>query len=159
MRLEVGRIGKAHGLRGEVVVTLLTDRTERLAVGVELFCDDRTLTVETSRPHQNRYLVKFAEISGRDEAQAAGGMLLFADPLDDSDVLWVHDLVGKPVVDTTGDELGVVVSVEANPASDLLVLGDGGLVPLTFFVEVSDDGTIVVDPPEGLLEPHGADSD
>lgn len=142
-----------------MAVTLLTDRTERLAVGVELFCDDRTLTVETSRPHQNRYLVKFAEISGRDEAQAAGGMLLFADPLDDHDVLWVHDLVGQPVVDTTGVELGVVVSVEANPASDLLVLGDGGLVPLTFFVEVNDDGTIVVDPPEGLLEPHGAESD
>lgn len=159
MRLEVGRIDKAHGLHGEVIVTLSTDRTERLAPGAELFHDDRVLTVVSSRPHQHRFLVKFAEIVGREAAEAARGTALFADPLDDPDVLWVHDLLGKSVADTTGHALGVVDSVEENPASDLLVLDDGGLIPLTFFVEINDDGTIVVDPPDGLFDPLDATGD
>ena len=158
MKLEIGQIDKAHGLHGEVIVTLLTDRTERLDVGSELLIDDGLLTVAASRPHQHRFLVKFDEIATREDAQAARGTTLYGHPLEDPDVLWVHDLVGKPVIDTAGVALGMVIGVEENPASDLLVLADGGLVPLAFFVTTTDEGTIVVDPPEGLFDPINADS-
>lgn len=151
MRLEVGRIDKAHGVTGDVVVSLVTDRTERLDPGSELLHDGGVFTVESSRPHQHRFIVKFRELTGRDQAELARGTLLYGEPLDDPDVLWVHELVGRPVIDRAGAALGTVEAVEENPASDLLVLDTGDLVPLTFFVEQRDDGTIVVDPPEGLF--------
>ena len=152
MRLEVGRIDKPHGVRGEVLVSLVTDRLERLAPGATLQHDEGELTVETSRPHQQRHLVKFLEITNRDQADASRGTTLYAEPLDDPDVLWVHELIDRPVVDPDDRPLGTVVEVEENPASDLLVLDGGGLVPLTFLVERRSDGTLVVDPPAGLLD-------
>lgn len=154
MRLEVGKIDKAHGVQGDVVVTLLSDRTERLDPGSTLHrADGSELTVEASRPHQHRFIVGFAEINGREQADAARGTVLFGDPIQDPDTIWVHDLIDSPVVDTNGNELGAVESVLENPASDLLVLDDERLVPLTFFVEQRADGTIVVDPPAGLFDP------
>ena len=88
-----------------------------------------------------------------DHAGAEGlrGAVLSAEPLDDPDALWVHQLVGSEVVDTDGGAHGAVVAVEANPASDLLVLESGALVPLRFVVE-SGPGRVVVDPPAGLLD-------
>ena len=67
-RLDVGSIGKAHGLRGDVQVRLTTDRTERLDPGSELHTDDRTLVVGSSRPHQNGWLVRFEGVVGQPEA-------------------------------------------------------------------------------------------
>lgn len=153
MRLEVGRIDKAHGLTGDVVVTLISDRVERLDAGATLEHDAGLYTVEHARAHQHRFIVKFRELATREQAQNARGTMLYGEPIDDPDVLWVHDLISSRVVDTQGNGLGSVVAVEENPASDLLVLDNDGLVPLTFFVERLDDGTIVVDPPEGLLAP------
>lgn len=157
MRLEVGKIDKAHGVHGDVVVTLLSDRTERLDGGAVLFRDDGfQLTVKKSRPHQHRFIVEFAEIRGREAADAARGTMLFGDPIEDPDTLWVHELIGAPVVDVEGNSLGTTVSVLENPASDLLVLEDDSLIPLTFFVERLEDGTLIVDPPEGLFDPVDA---
>jgi 16S rRNA processing protein RimM len=65
--------------------------------------------------------------------------------------LWVHELLGARVVEVDGTERGTVASVEANPASDLLVLDTGALVPLRFVVEHTKD-RVVVDTPEGLFE-------
>jgi len=146
-------------VRGDVIVTLLTDRAERLDVGTTLLHDGGEFKVVEARPHQHRFLVKFAELNGREQADGARGTMLFAEPIDDPDVLWVHDLIGSTVVDTEGTHLGEVETVEENPASDLLVLDDGGLVPLTFFVERRDDGVIVVDPPVGLFDPIDAKAD
>ncbi len=70
----------------------------------------------------------------------------------DPDALWIHDLIGAVVLDTEGTELGTVVSVEANPASDLLVLADGGLIPLRFVVTSVPGASITVDMPDGLLD-------
>lgn len=157
MKLEVGRIDKAHGVRGDVVVSLVTDRVERVAPGSVLYRDDgQTLTVTSSRPHQTRFIVKFVGFDDREDADQARGTTLFAEPLDDPDVLWVHELVGRRVVDLADSELGTVESVEQNPASDLLVLEGGALVPLTFFIEIADDGAVVVDPPDGLFDPIDA---
>jgi 16S rRNA processing protein RimM len=150
--LEIGRIVRAHGLRGEVIVDLLTNRDERLAPGTVLHAPPGDLEVEAARPHQGRWIVQFAGVNGRSAAEALRGVRLSAPPLDEPDTIWVHELVGRVARDPTGRFLGWVVAVEANPASDLAVLDDGGLVPLRFVVETGAGG-IVVDPPAGLLEP------
>ncbi len=94
----------------------------------------------------------FAGVADRSAAEALHGLVLSAEPLDDPGALWVHDLVGSEVVAAAdGAHLGTVASVEANPASDLLVLDGGGLVPLTFLVR-AEAGRLVVDPPAGLLD-------
>ena len=149
--LEVGRVVKAHGLRGEVVVKLLTDRVERLAPGTVLSSSAGDLEVVASRPHQTGFLVAFVGVADREGADRLRGTVLLAPPLDDPEVLWVHELIGAEVVGVDGTGHGQVVAVEANPASDLLVLAGGGLVPLRFVVDRSS-GRLVVDLPAGLLE-------
>ncbi len=149
--LEVGRVAKAHGLRGEVIVALSTDRTERLDPGTVLSTDDGELTVVTSQPHQRRWIVQFAGVESRADAEALHGLVLRAEPLDDPDALFVHELIGSEVVDEAGTVLGTVESVEQNPASNLLVLDSGGLIPLRFLVERRGD-CLVVEVPQGLLD-------
>ena len=151
-RLEVGRVGRPHGLHGEVAVTFTTDREERHTPGAVLYVDDRALVVETARPHQGRWLIRFTGVTDRDAAIALRGARLHAPPLeDDGDELWVHQLIGAELVDVAGHAHGRVVAVEANPAHDLLVLDDGRLVPVVFVVEHTASH-VVVDPPAGLLE-------
>jgi len=149
--LEVGRIGKAHGLAGEVRVNLWSE-SSRLEPGSVLTTDRGPLTVVSSRPHQGRHLVCFEGIDGREGADALRGLLLRARPIERPGTLWVHELVGATVVSSDGRELGVVAAVEANPASDLLVLADGGLVPLRFVVSHRPGERVVVDIPDGLLD-------
>ncbi|MDQ1402055.1 MAG: rRNA processing protein RimM [Actinomycetota bacterium] len=150
--LEVGRVGKPHGLKGEVMVHLVTDRTERVAPGTVLATDrGEPLTVVRSSPHQKNWIVAFEGVTSREGAEALRGTLLQAEPLDDPDALWVHELVGSEVVDLTGRSHGLVTAVEANPASDLLVLEGGGLVPLRF-VTAHEPGRVTIDPPAGLLD-------
>ena len=152
MLLEVGRVVKPHGIRGEVIVDLLSNRTERMVAGaVFATAAGGTLEVEAARPHQGRWIVTFAGVPDRTAAEGLRGTILKAEPLDDPDALWVHELVGAEVVDTTGRSYGEVSAVEDNPAADLLVLGDGRLVPMTFVVSTAP-GRVVVDPPAGLLE-------
>lgn len=149
--LEVGRVAKAHGLRGEVIVALSTDRTERLDPGTVLFSDDGELTVVTAQPHQRRWIVQFAGVESREAAEALHGLVLRAEPLDDPDALFVHELIGSEVVDEAGTVLGTVESVEQNPASNLLVLDGGALVPVRFITAREED-RLVVDVPQGLLD-------
>jgi 16S rRNA processing protein RimM len=150
--LEIGVVVRPHGLKGEVVVDLVSNRPElRLAPGSVLESDRGPLEVAASRPHQGRWIVVFAGVADRDEAEALRGTVLSAEPVDEEGALWVHELVGAEVVDTTGRRHGVVEAVEANPASDLLVLPGGRLVPLVFVVQ-RRPGVIVVDPPAGLLD-------
>lgn len=149
--LEVGRIAKAHGLRGEVDVLLTTDRLERLSPGSQLYTARGLLEVVTSRPHKGGHLVSFAGVADRDAAEALRGVVLKAAPLDDPDELWVHELVGREVVEVDGTSRGRVVALEVNPASDLLVLDGGSLVPLTFVVDAGAE-RLVIDPPEGLFD-------
>jgi 16S rRNA processing protein RimM len=152
--LAVGRVTKAHGLRGEVVVQLWTDLTERLDPGSVLTTPRGTLTVQHARRFQDRWIVQFEGIVDRSQAERMRGIELEAPAVDIPGKLWVHELVGATVFDIDGTELGSVTAVEANPASDLLVLEGGGLVPLRFVTE-SDlaAGTLVVEIPEGLLDP------
>ena len=151
--LLVGRVTKAHGLRGEVVVLLLSTEPEvRLAPGSVLTTADGALTVESARPHQDRWIVRFEGVGSREAADALRGTELLGDPIDDPDALWVHDLVGSEVVELDGTARGSVVAVLANPADDLLELDGGALVPLGFMVERDAEGRIVVDVPDGLFD-------
>jgi 16S rRNA processing protein RimM len=149
--LEVGRIGRPHGLRGEVVVDLTTDRTERLDPGTVLSTDEGDLVVTAARPHQDRWLVTFRDHVGREAAERLRGRVLRAEALDDPDEMWVHELVGAAVVTTTGEPVGRCTSVVANPASDLLELDSGALVPLVF-VTAYEPGRVTVELPDGLLD-------
>jgi 16S rRNA processing protein RimM len=151
---EVGRIGRAHGVRGDLYVDLVTDRAERLAVGARLFAGQRWLVVANSKRQPQRWIVHFQGFDDRTAAEQLTGSLLFADPLpvvDDDDALWVHDLIGSRVVEIDGTERGHCTSVLANPAHDILELDSGWLVPVTFVVE-HRDGVTVIDPPDGLFD-------
>ena len=78
--LEVGRIGRAHGLRGDVVVDLTTDRTmERTAPGAELWIADRKVVVAVARPHQQKWLVRFEGVEDRTAAESLRGRTLSAE--------------------------------------------------------------------------------
>ncbi len=152
MLLEVGRITKTHGVRGDVLVQLTSERTERLDPGTVLHTDRGDLTVERSSPHKDRWIVHFAGIGVREEADAWRGVVLRAEPLDDEDdELWVHELIGSVVSLPDGTAVGTVEEVQANPAADLLVLDSGALVPVVFITDRTD-GAVTIDPPEGLLD-------
>lgn len=135
-----------------MLVALSSDRTSRLEPGSVLSTDRGDLTVRRSSRHQDRWIVTFEEIVGRDEAETWRGTVLRAEPLDDEDgALWVHELIGAVVVLPDGTEVGAVEEVQANPAADLLVLDSGALVPVVFVTD-QQPGRITIDPPEGLLE-------
>ena len=154
MPLLVGRVLRAHGLGGEVVVDLLSSEADlRLAPGAELLRVDGGggLRVLAARPHHDRWIVRFFGVADRDAADALRGVELHGEPLEVDDALWVHELVGAAVVDTTGAACGTVTSVLANPADDIIELDTGALVPVTFVVGWDDERRVVIDPPEGLL--------
>lgn len=153
--LEVGRVDRPHGLRGEVLVSLVTNRTERLQVGAELQAAGAALVVRRARRHDGRWLVTFEGYDDRDAVEGLRGTVLLAAPLEDPTELWVHRLIGAEVVCNAGVARGRVIAVQANPASDLLVLDSGALVPLTFVATVTDAGEgsrITVEAPDGLFD-------
>ena len=91
-RLEVGRVVKPHGLRGEVVVDTVSNRSERLEPGSLLFDGARPLCVLAARPHGGRWLVAFDGVADRDAAEALRGAVLTGDrpgALPEGEV-WVH---------------------------------------------------------------------
>jgi len=137
---------------GEVVVELWTDRVERLATGSTLASDVGDLRVSSSRAHQGRYLVQFDGVRDRKGADALRGVELRAAPMQVEGALWVHELVNARVVTSTGRDLGTVVALERNPASDLLVLADGALVPLRFVTAFEPGSKVTVDIPDGLMD-------
>ncbi len=98
--------------------------------------------------------MQFEGIVDRSQAERLRGVELEADAVEIPGKLWVHELIGTRVFDAEGEELGSVRAVEANPASDLLVLESGGLIPLRFVTRRDVAGrTLVVDIPQGLLDP------
>ncbi|NNN20189.1 MAG: 16S rRNA processing protein RimM [Acidimicrobiaceae bacterium] len=154
--LEVGYILKAHGIKGEVIVVLTTNRSERVAPGTLLTSSDMNLHIVSSSPHQGRWIVQFEGIHTRTLAESLKGKSLSAPAIVDDSEIWVDEIVGLPVFDQNGRQLGIVQALQSNPASDLLVLESGELIPLAFVLEGEMDyhrsGSIHVKIPEGLLE-------
>jgi 16S rRNA processing protein RimM len=110
------------------------------------------LIVKAAAAHQQRFIVSFEGVETREDAERLRGVVLSAPRLCDDDVIWIDQLFGAEVYDASGTRRGVVTEVEANPASDLLVLDSGALVPLTFVTRVVANERIDVDVPEGLFE-------
>ena len=150
--LEIGRVGRPHGTGGEVTVTLVSNRPERLEPGSELQTDLGPLQVVTARPHNRRHLVAFEGVDDRTAAETLRGLVLRAAPIDDPDEMWVHELIGARVVDQSGTDRGPVASVVASPAGDLLELDSGTLVPVRFVVSCAPGQSIEVDVPDGLFD-------
>ena len=163
--LAVGRITRAHGIRGEVAVLNLTEVKARFAVGSVLRLEDgRRLTVGAVRPHGHRLLVKFQEVADRTVAEELRGQVLLVPaseappPMEGS--YWVHQVVGLDVVTESGRQLGRVREVLHNPANDLWVTeGPEGevLVPALGHVVVEVDlqgRRAVVREIEGLTAPR-----
>ena len=166
MDLVVGRIAKAHGIKGEVSVEVRTDAPEiRFAPGSRLRTDpDRgEVVVERARPHSGRLVVAFEGVADRNAAEALRATNLVVDsattgPTGEPDEWWDHELVGLPAVQPDGTVVGTVTEVPHLPGGDLLALEREGrdelLVPFTAeFVPVVDvpGGRVVIDPPEGLV--------
>lgn len=151
MKLEVGRVSRAHGLRGEVVVDPITDQPDRFAVGARFDTKLGPVVVSACRPFQHRYLVTFEGCATREAAEALHGIALLAEPLARDEDVFVHQLIGCRLIDQDGVDRGAVIAVEANPAADLLVLDDQSLVPMNFVTDVQD-GRILVDVPAGLFD-------
>ncbi|MEI6700210.1 MAG: ribosome maturation factor RimM [Actinomycetota bacterium] len=152
MLLEVGVITKAHGLRGEVIVHLWSDLPDRMKPKSSFLTDDGTLVIETSKPHQGQFIVRFQGIGDRTAAERLRSTVLRAESIDVEGVLWIHELLEASVTTSTGMDLGMVHAVEQNPASDLLVTTKGHLIPLAFVVSHEPNESIVVELPEGFLE-------
>ena len=152
--LEVGRVGKPHGVRGDTYVTFTSDVAARHEPGSVLFVDGtgsaRRLVIERSRPEKERHVVHFEGVETREDAAQLTNAVLLAEPLDDDGALWVHRLIGSSVVERSGTVRGTCIAVVANPAHDLLELDDGSLVPVPFVVSC-EAGVTVIDPPEGLF--------
>ncbi|WP_132120624.1 ribosome maturation factor RimM [Actinocrispum wychmicini] len=170
MDVVVGRVAKAHGIRGELAVDVRTDSPEeRFALGAVVAArlrdgSSRPLTLTAVRAHGERLLVRFDEIPGRTEAEALRGALLLADtdslpPSDDPDEFYDHELEGLTAFLVDGTEIGVVREVLHSPGGELLAVdrAGGGEVLVPFVREIVPEVDIpgrrvVVDPPEGLLD-------
>ena len=175
----VGRIGKPHGIRGEVTVDVRTDEPERrYAVGTRLRAEapreaagrPHVLTVAATRWHRGVLLARFEELPDRDAAEAARGTLLHVsvDPdarPDDPEEFYDHQLVGLAAVDLDGTPLGEVSALVHGGAQDLLTIrtpdGREALVPFVTVlvpeVDLTARRVVIADRP-GLVspEPDGA---
>ncbi|WP_435592063.1 ribosome maturation factor RimM [Nocardia sp. bgisy118] len=174
MELVVGRVAKSHGVRGELVVEIRTDEPEeRFAVGATLrgrlprSTEVRDFTVESAREHSGRLLVFLAGIADRTAADALRGTLFLVDsedlpPSDDPDEFYDHELEGLTVQLTDGAVVGTVTEVLHSAAGELLSVraaDDGREILIPFVTAIVPsvsiaDRLVVIDPPEGLLDPE-----
>jgi 16S rRNA processing protein RimM len=174
MQLVVGRVGRPHGLRGEVTVEVRTDDPgQRFAAGSTLATmppERGPLTIAESRWHSGRMLVRFERCHDREAAETLRDTMLVIQsdqlaPLADPAEYYDHDLIGLRVLTVSGEQVGTVADV-LHHGQDLLVIDGTGarsgaeiLVPFVQAIvpEVNAAaGTLVIDPPPGLLDPEAA---
>jgi 16S rRNA processing protein RimM len=172
MDLVVGRVVKAHGIAGEVVVDVRTDDPfGRFAPGRSLRArardkTERSYVVTSMREHGARLLVRLDGVDGRDAADALRGSLFIVDaaelpPIEDPDEFYDHQLEGLRVRTVAGGDVGTVAEVLHTAAGELLAVrpaeGDGPEILVPFVAAMVTavslaDGFIEIDPPDGLLD-------
>lgn len=169
MRVVVGRIGRPHGIKGDVTIDVRTDDAEDIfEPGNVLLTESGPLTLESVRWTGPRLVVKFATIDDRNAAEEIRNRILEVDRDDDArpddpDEFYDYHLIGLHVIDTTGVDRGDITEVIHTSAQDLLVVTDGDREALVPFVsEIVTDvdlagRRVVIDPPEGLFEVNDAD--
>lgn len=155
--LEVGRVGRAHGVLGKVSFHLTSNRRERVEPGARLWIGE-WVQVRSSAPvpGSDRWIISLADVVDRNAAERFVNRTVWAEPVEDDEAIWVHQVIGARVRDSSGTGRGRCRSVIANPANDLLELESGALIPVTFITSIDEDdegGYVVeVDPPAGLFE-------
>ncbi|KFF99311.1 16S rRNA processing protein RimM [Streptomyces scabiei] len=168
MQLVVARIGRAHGIKGEVTVEVRTDEPElRLAPGAVLFTDPAStgpLTIETGRVHSGRLLLRFEGVRDRNAAEALRNTLLIAevDPEElpeEEDEYYDHQLMDLDVVTKDGTEVGRIIEISHLPSQDLFIVErpDGSEVMIPFVEKIVTEIDLteqraVIDPPPGLID-------
>ncbi|MGK5692265.1 ribosome maturation factor RimM [Streptomyces sp. URMC 128] len=168
MQLVVARIGRAHGIKGEVTVEVRTDEPElRLAPGAVLATDPAAagpLTIETGRVHSGRLLLRFEGVSDRTGAEALRNTLLIAeiDPEElpeGEDEYYDHQLIDLDVVTADGTEVGRITEISHLPTQDLFIVErpDGSEVMIPFVEEIVaeidlEEQKAVITPPPGLID-------
>jgi 16S rRNA processing protein RimM len=168
VQLVVARIGRAHGIKGEVTVEVRTDEPElRLAPGAVLATDPASagpLTIETGRVHSGRLLLRFEGVRDRTAAEALRNTVLIADVDPDElpegeDEYYDHQLIDLDVVTEDGTEVGRITEVSHLPSQDLFVVErpDGTEVMIPFVEEIVTvidlaEQKAVIDPPPGLID-------
>ncbi len=174
MELVAGRVAKAHGITGELVVDVRTDDPEeRFAVGNRLRLrpsrgdGGQDVVVEAVRPHGGRLLVRLRGVSDRNAADALRGHLFVVDsaelpPIEDPDEFYDHQLEGLTVRTVDGRVVGSITEVLHTAGAELLAVRGADdtevLVPFVGAIVVSvslDDGIVEIDPPDGLLDLDG----
>lgn len=172
MQLQVARIGKPHGIRGEVTVQVLTDAPEdRFIPGTEFVVEPASsgpLTVSSARWNKDILLLGFEEIADRNQAETLRGAKLFIETADldeDDDEGWYeHELVGLEA--RVGDQVvGKVTALNTGPAQDLLMVTtpEGGEILVPFVEQIVPEvnigeGYILLTPPDGLFELNSEDA-
>ncbi|MFI5984823.1 ribosome maturation factor RimM [Streptomyces sp. NPDC051555] len=168
MQLVVARIGRAHGIKGEVTVEVRTDEPElRLGVGAVLQTEPLSagpLTIEAGRVHSGRLLLRFAGVKDRTGAEALRNILLIAevDPEElpeDPEEFYDHQLMDLDVVLQDGTEIGRITEISHLPSQDLFIVErpDGTEVMIPFVEEIVleidlSEQRAVIDPPPGLID-------
>ena len=170
MLVVVGRIGRAHGIRGELNVEIRTDEpARRFAPGSSIICAGRTLTVASSRHHSGRLIVSFDEVPDRTAAEQLHGGILEAEVDEterpsDPEEFYDHQLVGLQVRGSDDTVVGTVTSVAHLPEQDTLVVDADGrevLVPFVSALVPTVDlagGYLRVGDVPGLLDPEAAET-
>lgn len=166
MQLQVARIGKPHGIRGEVTVQVLTDApAERFAAGTEFVVEPASagpLTVRSARWNKDILLLGFEEVADRNAAELIRGAKLFIETEnldeDDDEGWYEHELLGLQAK-VGSHVVGKVTALNTMPAQDLLVVEteDGKEILIPFVDEIVPEvnieaGYILITPPEGLFE-------
>ncbi|MER6117688.1 ribosome maturation factor RimM [Streptomyces sp. NPDC001743] len=168
MQLVVARIGRAHGIKGEVTVEVRTDEPElRLGPGAVLATEPAStgpLTIETGRVHSGRLLLRFEGVRDRTAAEALRNTLLIAevDPSelpDDPEEFYDHQLMDLDVVLADGTEIGRITEITHLPSQDLFIVErpDGTEVMIPFVEEIVteidlEEQRAVITPPPGLID-------
>lgn len=152
-RVPVGRVGRPHGIRGEITLLPTVDDDSLFAAGTVFEVGDDAgdvLEISTARRHRQGWLLGFVGVHDRNAAEQLRGTVLQVRAAVATSASHT-DLVGREVRDMGGMVLGTVVAIDPNPAHDILVLDGGILVPAPFVRAVHDDH-VTVDVPDGLLE-------
>ncbi|MFE4217431.1 ribosome maturation factor RimM [Streptomyces sp. NPDC056844] len=168
MQLVVARIGRAHGIKGEVTVEVRTDEPElRLGPGAVLATEPAQagpLTIETGRVHSGRLLLRFEGVRDRTAAEALRNILLIAevDPEElpeDPEEFYDHQLMDLDVVLADGTEIGRITEITHLPSQDLFIVErpDGSEVMIPFVEEIVseidlEEQRAVITPPPGLID-------
>ena len=156
--LEVGRVGKPHGVRGDLHVYFTTDRAERSKVGAQLWIAGEWRTIASAKVQVDHHICHFEGFDVREESARLTNATVYAEPIEDPDAVWVHDLIGAQVIEANGTVRGKCVAVLDNPAGPMLELDTGALVPSVFITSMVN-GTATVETPDGLFDLGEPDED